>query len=94
MSRRSGAGEAKPRPARLPINRSPHPSTETGELQPNTVAREPASEGTEEDIPEVRLEYALAAVLPNATDVELARLLLALFDVIDSAIHEAAQVTE
>src|SRR5438128_2168680 len=32
MSPRSGAGEAKTRPARLTINRSPHPSTETGEL--------------------------------------------------------------
>ena len=33
MSPRSGASEAKQRPARSPINRSPHPSTESGQLQ-------------------------------------------------------------
>jgi len=33
MSPRSGAGEAQLRPARLSINRSPQPSTETGQLQ-------------------------------------------------------------
>jgi len=32
MSPRSGAGEAQLRPARLSINRSPQPSTETGQL--------------------------------------------------------------
>lgn len=35
MRRRSGAGEAKPLCAQPPINRSPHPSTETGQLQLN-----------------------------------------------------------
>jgi hypothetical protein len=32
MSPRSGAGEAKQRPVRLSINRSPQPSIETGQL--------------------------------------------------------------
>ena len=30
---RSEAGEGRKRPERFPINRSPHPSTETGQLQ-------------------------------------------------------------
>jgi len=38
LNPRSGAGEAKQRPARLLINRSPHPSTETGQLhRPNGI---------------------------------------------------------
>ena len=40
MSPKSGAGEAKQRPARSTINRSPHPSTESGELQRKLVRRE------------------------------------------------------
>ena len=54
MSPRSGAGEAQTRYARFSINRSPHPSTETGQLQIAAAPGQPS------------LDYNRVALFANA----------------------------